>query len=97
MLVIDNVEFKKVQDVWIPVEGHMKKHVEWPKHGFFTKDEATFKITEIKLNPDHDALNSFADPIKNPTLDPELVDGTPVRLSDNARHVWRNGKIVPQN
>ncbi len=96
-LVIDNIKFKKVQDVWVPVEGHMKKHIEWPQYGFFTKDEATFKITEIELNPDHDDLNSFADPIKNPALDPELVDGTPIRLGENARHVWRNGKIIPQN
>ncbi len=94
--VIDNIAFKKVQGVWIPVEGRMTSHIEWPKYGFFVDDEINFKTKEIVFNPDHDALNSFADPMKNPELDPELVNGTRVRLGrENLKCVWRDGKAIP--
>jgi len=92
-VVIDDVTFKKVQGVWVPVAGRMKRHIEWPKHRFYTKDDAHFKVTEILLKPDHDALESFADPMKDPTLDPELVNGTAVRLGpERLRCVWRHEK-----
>lgn len=93
--VIDNIKFKMVQGVWVPVEGRLRKHIEWPQHGFFKKDEINFTTTEIVLNPDHDALGSFADPMKNPKLDPELVNGTLVRLGkERLDCVWRDGKIL---
>jgi len=92
-VVIDNITFRKVQGVWVPAEGRTRKHIEWPKHRYYTKDETHFKITEILLNPDHDALASFADPMENPNLDPELVNGTQVRLGrERLRCVWRHGK-----
>jgi hypothetical protein len=94
-LVIDNIIFKKVQEVWIPVKGYVKSHIEWPKHGFFFDNEISFETTEIVLNPDHDALDSFADPMKNPALDPELVNGTQVRMGEEGtRCVWRDGKLI---
>ena len=94
--VIDNIALKKVQGVWIPVEGRMTSHKEWPKYGFFVDDEINFKTKEIVFNPDHDVLNSFADPMKNPELDPELVNGTRVRLGrENLKCVWRDGKAIP--
>ena len=94
-LVIDDISFKKIQGVWIPVEGHVSSHVEWPRHGFYFDNEIDFRTTEIVLNPDHDALNSFADPMKNPQLDPELTSGIRVRLGEEALGcVWRGGKVV---
>jgi len=94
-LVIDNIKFKKVQGVWVPVEGRTKKSIEWPKHRFFKKEKVNFKITEIVLNPDHDALESFANPAKNPLVDPELVNGTRVRLgNDRIECTWRNGRLI---
>jgi hypothetical protein len=93
--VIDNIKFKMVQGVWVPVEGRLRKHIEWPQHGFFIKYDTHFKTTEIVLNPDHNALGSFADPMKNPKLDPELVNGTLVRLGkERLNCVWRDGKII---
>ena len=92
-VVIEEITFKAVQGVWVPVSGRMKKHIEWPKHRFYTKDDMHFKVTEILLHPDHDALESFADPMKDPTLDPELVNGTKVRLGkERLRCLWRRGK-----
>ncbi|MHC4518830.1 MAG: hypothetical protein ACYTAS_09605 [Planctomycetota bacterium] len=94
-LVIDNIAFKEVQGVWVPDEGRVKKHIEWPKHRFYTKNEIQFKITAIILNPDHDVLESFADPMENPKLDPELVNGTRIRLGNGrSKCVWRDGKVV---
>ena len=96
-VVIDSIQFKMVQGVWVPVAGRTKKHIEWPKHHFYTKDEIRFKITEILLHPDHDALESFADPMKNPNLDAELVNGTRVRLGgQRSGFVWRSGKVVDE-
>lgn len=97
-LVIDSIKFKKVQDVWVPVKGHVKSHIEWPKHGFFFDNKISFETTEIILNPDHDALDSFADPIKNPALDPELVNGTRVRVGEEGtRCVWHDGKLIDKS
>lgn len=94
-LMIDNISFKKVQGVWVPVKGHVICNVKWPKHGFYYDNEINFEITEILLNPDHKVLDSFADPMKNPALDPELVNGTRVRVGEErTRCVWRNGKLV---
>jgi len=94
-VVIDNIKFKKIQGVWISVEGHTKKTIVWPRHRFFKKDEIHFKTTEITLNPDHDALESFANPIENPGVDPELVNGTHVRLgNDRIECTWRNGRLI---
>jgi hypothetical protein len=93
-VVIDNIAFRKVQGIWIPVEGRTRKHIEWPKDRYYVKDETHFEITEILLNPDHDVLKSFADPMQNPNLDPELVNGTRVRLGeDRLRCQWRWGKL----
>ena len=92
-LVIDDIKFKMVQGVWVPVEGRVKRNIEWVD-GFFKKDEIHFKNTEIVLSPDHDALHSFANPMKNPKLDPELVNGTMVRVGrDRLDCIWRDGRI----
>ena len=95
-LVIDNIKFKEVQGFWVPVEGRVRKNIEWVG-GFYVKDETHFKTTEIILNPDHDALGSFADPMKNPELDPELVNGTRVRLGkERLECIWRDDKVVDE-
>lgn len=95
VLTIENISFKKVQGIWVPVKGHVICNVNWPKHGFFYGNEINFEVTEILLNPDHKALESFADPMENPSLDPKLVNGTRVTVGEErTRCVWRNGKRV---
>ncbi len=97
-VVIEEITFKKVQGVWVPVAGRARRHIEWPQHRFYTKDDIHFKVTEIILNPDHKALQSFADPIKDPTLDPELVNNTNVRLGkDRQRCTYRHGQLLDKS
>jgi len=94
-LVIDDLTFKQVQEVWIPVKGRVKSRIQWPRHGYYFNNDIRYEITQIKLNPDHDALKSFADPIKHPGVDPELVNDTRVRLGQKGLLcVWRDGKLV---
>ncbi len=65
------------------------------KHdGYFSEFQAHIKRMEIILNPDHDALGLFKDPLKNPGQDLELVNGTPIKMEGGLRGVWLNGKIV---
>jgi hypothetical protein len=40
-------------------------------------------------------LESFADPVKNPSLDPMLQDGDVVYLGDGTQCTWQDGKIIP--
>ena len=61
----------------------------------FSDIKLHFKRKKIMLNPDHDALGSFADPIKNPGLDPEIRNGTQVNLNlgDGIKRIWLDGKV----
>jgi hypothetical protein len=63
--------------------------------GSTIKEEYHYKRVKILLNPDHDALGSFGDPLKNPGNDPELVNGTRFRLgSDPTELIWQDGRLV---
>ena len=52
-----DVRFKKVQDVWIPVEGHVEQSTYSPRGDALI--ELHHVVTDITLNPDHDSLGSF--------------------------------------
>jgi hypothetical protein len=91
---MDNVRFEKIDGVWVPMECDRITHVCLGSPDKFTKDEVHFKRTKIQLNPDHDALGSFLDPLKNPGVDPELVNGARVNFGDGIRRTWINGKAV---
>ncbi len=92
---LDNVRFEKVNDVWIPMEADRKHHIVLGSPEKFSSIECHFKRTKIVLNPDHDALGSFADPVKNPKLDPELRNESVVYSGDGIKRMWLDGKIVP--
>ncbi len=93
-VVIEDITFEKIQGVWVPVTGRVRKHIEWPRHRFYTKDDIHFRVTSLTLNPDHETLQSFADPIKDPTGDPELVNNTKVRLGKNRQPAtYRHGQL----
>ena len=91
---VDNVRFGKVDGVWVPMEADAKRYVVLGnEHGF--SDETThYKRSKIVLNPDHDALDSFADPMKNPALDPNLVNGSIVLLESSEQCTWQDGVVV---
>jgi hypothetical protein len=64
--------------------------------GEFSTFDYHYKRTDIILNPDHDELGSFADPIfEEPSNDPELMNGTRVRLSGlPIQYTWQDGELV---
>lgn len=93
---LKNVRFEKIDEIWIPVEADAGCDRRTPQ-GYFVKDDYHYKRTQITLNPDHDTLGSFADPIKeNPANDPKLKNGTRIRLYKNPKEfIWQDGKLVP--
>ena len=95
---LDNVRFEKVADIWVPMEAYAgcdRRFVE----GYFNKADHHYKRTQIILNPDHEKLGSFADPIfEDPSNDPQLINGTPV-TTDNIpiQYTWQDGKLIDEN
>jgi hypothetical protein len=95
---LDSVRFEKVADIWVPMEvyaGCDRRFAE----GYFVKNDIHYKRTQIILNPDHEKLGSFADPIfEDPSNDPELINGTPV-TTDNIpiEYTWLDGKLIDAN
>ncbi len=91
---LDNIRFEKIDGTWVPMEADSKRNVVLGSENGFSKNESHFKFTKIALNPDHETLNSFGNPIENPELDPKLSNGTIVFTSDGLKRMWLNGKIV---
>lgn len=61
----------------------------------FVKDNYHYKRTKIVLNPDHNKLGSFDDPLENPSNDPELKNGTRVLMNHlPIYYTWQDGKVV---
>lgn len=93
---LDNVRFEKIDGVWIPMEADRGYDDIYGVPGSFSKGVTHFKRTKIVLNPDHDKLGSFDNPLENSDQDPELVNGTKVRIvGDKARYTWQDGKLIP--
>jgi len=95
---LDNVRFENVDGVWVPMEADRKHHIVLGAPEKFSSGKGHFIRKKIVLNPDHDALGSFEDPMKNPDLDPEIRNGTKVSLNlgNGIKHTWRNGKPVAE-
>ena len=72
---LKNVRFEKIDGIWVPMEADVGIH-NTHEPDTFVKDDTHFKRTKIVLNPDHDKLGSFDNPLENPSQDPELVNGT---------------------
>ena len=91
---LENVRFERVNGVWVPMEADVSQHRKY--RGGTVNEDYHYKRTEFVLNPDHDALGSFDNPIENPKNDPELKNGTDVcHLGDPDRYVWQDGKLLP--
>jgi len=86
---LDNVRFKQIDGVWMPVESDYKLKVEGsPGTGVFWSD-THYKATEVILNPDHDALGSF--------VPDDIPDGVRVYVNGSMgiKYTWQNGKLIP--
>ena len=85
---LPKVSFKKIDEVWIPMEATYE--ISWlsdEEGKMVTKVHNT--RTEVVLNPDHEALGSFKpDDIKNGTH--VFLVGAP-----GARYSWQDGKLIP--
>jgi len=84
---LENVKFKKVDDVWVPVEADVKDERDFPD-GKFHKGEAHLKITEFILNPEFKDSDFVPDDIPN---------GARVYVLDSPgiTYTWQNGKLIP--
>lgn len=90
---LDGFRFEKVKGVWVPTELDMSSDLDYGG-GSFTRSKTHYKRTGIVLNPDHDTLGSFDNPLENPKNDPELKNGTFVR-KDGSRYIGQDGRLVP--
>ena len=92
---LDNVHFKQVDGVWVPMEA--EQDTAYTSGESFRKNHSHYKRTRVALNPDHERLGSFDDPLlKNPANDPELKNGTRVtiRAPISIKGSWKDGKVV---
>jgi hypothetical protein len=84
---LTDVHFKEIQNVWLPVKGHVEDRFDY-RSGHYCTDSYELEIKEIVLNPDHDALGSF--------LPDDIKDGAQAciflgRIVDNGdgpRYLW---------
>lgn len=91
---LENVRFERVNGIWVPMEADISQHRNY--RGGTVNEDYHYKRTEFVLDPDHDALGSFDNPMENPKNDPELKNGTDVcRLGDPDRYIWQDGKLIP--
>jgi hypothetical protein len=55
---LDDVSFKKVDDLWVPVAATYRRDHEYVT-GEYEKSQYRIVVTEFVVNPDHEALESF--------------------------------------
>jgi len=93
---LDVLQFKQVDDIWVPVEVKAGFHRTIGSPAYYLAEDKRYKRTQIILNPDHDKLGSFADPIlEDPNNDPELKNGTHVTLNNQpTEYRWQDGKVI---
>jgi len=91
---VKNVRFKKIGDLWVPIEADVINGRHKLNSRFNNTIRAHYKITEIELNPDHDTLGSF--------VPDDILDGAKVRLFEGndgipGRYTWQDGQVVDEN
>jgi len=81
--LLKNVRFKKIDDIWVPMEADMEQ----------TEDNGSkttkwhHKRTQMTLNPDHDALDSF--------VPDDIPNGTKVNIAGSpGKYIWQNGQPI---
>jgi rhodanese-related sulfurtransferase len=87
--VLENVRFQQVQDVWVGVEAdYSTRTQENDAEDSVLWSKAHITITDITLNPDHEALRSFTGG--------DIPNGTEVMKVPVAyiRYAWIDGKLV---
>lgn len=85
--VVENVRYKKAGGKWFPVEADCERRFKYA-NGSTARSAYHFKVTEIVLNPDHEALKSF--------VPDDIPDGTMAVDADrtSVEYEWQNGEMV---
>jgi hypothetical protein len=84
---LENVKFKKVDDVWVPVEADVRNERDFPD-GKYHKGWGHKKITEIILNPEFKDSDFAPDDIPNGAK-------VLVKESPGINYTWQDGKLIP--
>lgn len=90
--IYEITDFQQIEDSWRPKEYKVKRTTYHAKTGPLSINDNVINITNIALNPDHNALRSF--------MPDDIPNGASVRLlglSSNAKFVWEDGKVVDAN
>jgi len=86
--VVDNVQFKLIGKVWVPVEADIKLAREW-HNDEWTNQTWHVKRTKVVLDPDHEVLRSF---VRN-----DVRNGATVEIADptgKRTYTWWDGQVV---
>jgi hypothetical protein len=88
---IRNVRFESIEGVWIPMEADFLADFKGDHKGSskVSVRKVHQRVTELLLNPDHDALGSFV---------PDIENGTQARILEvpEINYTWQDGKLVSQ-
>jgi hypothetical protein len=87
-------DFKKINGRWIPMKTSVQTHGFNKQLGAHGNNKTVYKRTRVILDPDHDALNSFA-----PN---DITYGATVVLVKDGQRIkgkfsWQNGHVTDSN
>jgi hypothetical protein len=91
---VSNIRFKLIDGVWIPVEADIKYRWHLPNSfGYAYWEKIHHRVTEFAVNPDHDALDSFAsDDIENGAK--VSIKGHRSAAGQKKEYIWQDGQAV---
>lgn len=83
-LSVRNIRFEKIDGTWVPMEADIYVTSIRQRQDSSCKSTGHHKITQITINPDHEALGSFIPVVENGT---EVYD-----RDSGAEYTWQDGK-----
>ena len=94
--LVEVTRFEQLDGVWVPMGAIQQTTYTALNRQAYNKVTSRFQRTTLTLNPDHEKLGSFDDPLVHPANDPELRNGARVNISGaiQARGSWQDGKVV---
>lgn len=96
ILCLDNIQFEKIDGIWIIKCADLRRRQVF-NNGDFMNEVKRIRITEIKFNPDHDALGSFLPDDIRDGARVSLINGNNTATSVNTRggqYKWKDCKVV---
>ena len=86
-LSIRNIRYENIDGIWIPMEADIHEESIKPESDQSYTIDSHHKITQITINPDHEALGSFVPVIANGT--------TVIDMYYGIKYTWQDGKLIP--